>query len=217
MMKHVLATAALLAAGAAQAVTFSSTPGAPDPGAATTQAVLVDFEAPVAGVTYSGSYTIDNMNTGGFRAEPAGDTTNYFGVPKNEDPLPNSATIDFTSYLSTHKAFRSLSFYWGSTDSYNTLTLIGSGLTGQTVFTGDDVNAPANGDQTAPATNRRVYFRFADGETLTGLQLGSTQRAFEIDDIATSAVPEPTMWAMLLTGFGLVGMSVRRRSRAIAA
>jgi PEP-CTERM motif len=30
-------------------------------------------------------------------------------------------------------------------------------------------------------------------------------------------VPEPTTWAMLVMGFGLVGAGMRRRSRAIAA
>lgn len=34
---------------------------------------------------------------------------------------------------------------------------------------------------------------------------------------ATSAVPEPASWAMLITGFSLVGVSMRRRKRTIAA
>jgi hypothetical protein len=40
---------------------------------------------------------------------------------------------------------------------------------------------------------------------------------FALDDIAFGAVPEPTTWAMLVMGFGLVGAGMRRRSRAIAA
>jgi hypothetical protein len=31
---------------------------------------------------------------------------------------------------------------------------------------------------------------------------------------ATSAVPEPTTWAMMLLGFGAVGYSMRQRSSA---
>jgi hypothetical protein len=48
--------------------------------------------------------------------------------------------------------------------------------------------------------------------------------AFEFDSFAATevitpgggAVPEPATWAMLLAGFGLVGVSARRR-RALAA
>lgn len=39
-----------------------------------------------------------------------------------------------------------------------------------------------------------------------------------LDDISFSnAVPEPATWAMLIAGFGLVGVSMRRRSRNVAA
>lgn len=39
-----------------------------------------------------------------------------------------------------------------------------------------------------------------------------------LDDISfANAVPEPATWAMLIAGFGLVGASMRRRSRAVAA
>jgi hypothetical protein len=31
------------------------------------------------------------------------------------------------------------------------------------------------------------------------------------------AIPEPATWAMLLTGFGLVGANMRRRAAATAA
>ena len=38
-----------------------------------------------------------------------------------------------------------------------------------------------------------------------------------LDGVSFGAVPEPGTWAMLIAGFGMVGLSARRRNRAIAA
>lgn len=209
----IFASAVMLAAGSSQAVTFSSTPFNT---LTLGQKVIVNFEKPTPGVTLSGNFSIQKGLTPGFAAPPAGDTTNYFATPSvNSESSSGTATINFTEYLETHSAFKTLSFYWGSIDRYNTLTLLGTGLS-RTTFTGSDINNPANGDQNLPATNRRVNFTLAKGETLTGLRLTSTSRAFEIDDIATS-VPEPATWAMLLAGFAMVGLATRSRTRSVAA
>ncbi len=213
MLRIVLVATTLFSSVAAGAVTFSSVAFNPAPHG---QVVVDNFDAPAPGVALSGSYTIDALSVSGIRAEPAGDTSNYFATPGSADAVPGTATIDFSGFASSHSAIKRLSFYWGSTDTYNTLTLLGTGLTGQTVFTGSDVNPPANGDQSAASTNRRVTFVFAPGEKVTGLMLSSGQRAFEIDDV-TAAVPEPGVWAMLLAGFGLVGLAARARSRTVAA
>jgi len=39
---------------------------------------------------------------------------------------------------------------------------------------------------------------------------------FGIDDISMNAVPEPATWAMMIAGFALVGLGLRRRSLAVA-
>lgn len=38
-----------------------------------------------------------------------------------------------------------------------------------------------------------------------------------LDNVSVSQVPEPASWAMLITGFGMVGFAARRRRRAVAA
>lgn len=204
-----LAATMLLGATAAQAVTFYTVPGAPDPGAAAGESVLVDFEG-TDPATFSGSYTILTGNVGG-AAAPAGDATNYFAVPDVNLPTPGVATIDFSGYLSSNRDFRSLSFYWGSVDQYNTLEVLRGD--GSVLFTlvGNQISNPANGNQSIAETNQRVFLRFANGEDASALRFTSTERAFEIDDIAGSAVPEPQTWALLLAGFGMVGHAVRRR------
>lgn len=208
-----LLLASTVAATAAQAVTFTTALGAPDPGPGYNESIIVDFEAPVAGVAYSGSYTIGTGLVPGFRAPPAGNTTNYFAVPGVNGDAPNLALIDFTNYIAANRAFRTLSFYWGSVDSYNTLEVIGKNNTILRSIVGNEINNPANGNQTDPFSNQRVFLRFADGEEFTGLRIRSGQRAFELDDIAGSAVPEPGTWIMLLAGFAMVGHAVRSRRR----
>lgn len=210
--RFILASTMLVAAGAAQAVTVTSTAFGAVPAG---QHVIDSFEHAVGGIALSGDYDISKTSIAGFRAAPAGDTTNYLSTPKATSATPGSATIDLTGFLSTRKTTK-FSFYWGSIDKYNTLTLIGTGLTGPTTFSGSDINNPANGDQSAAATNRFVTFTLGAGEKLTGINLTSTSRAFEIDNLATN-VPEPATWALMLVGFGLVGGAVRARSRAVAA
>lgn len=40
---------------------------------------------------------------------------------------------------------------------------------------------------------------------------------FSIDNIVVSAVPEPTTWAMMIGGFGMIGGAMRRRRLSIGA
>ena len=48
--------------------------------------------------------------------------------------------------------------------------------------------------------------------------IGYLPRSGGVEVIAISgAVPEPASWAMLIAGFGLVGVAARRRKIAVAA
>jgi hypothetical protein len=38
-----------------------------------------------------------------------------------------------------------------------------------------------------------------------------------LDDVSVTGVPETATWAMLIIGFGLIGVSARRRKAAVAA
>lgn len=63
------------------------------------------------------------------------------------------------------------------------------------------------------------------GGQVTGLRLASTQyvgnafhgfstsNVFTLDGQVSGAVPEPSTWAMMLFGFGAIGVSLRRRRR----
>jgi hypothetical protein len=145
----------------------------------------------------------------GQHAQPFGSTGGYFSVgPTDGTP----GLIDLSSF----GVLSSISFIWGSVDSYNTLDLLGAGGNVLYSFTGSNVFNPANGDQSNPNTNPLVTLLLTgdDQTAVRSLRLSSTQNAFEIDNLAINAVPEPSTWALMLLGFGAVGFSMRRGRNA---
>lgn len=115
----------------------------------------------------------------------------------------------------------SLSFIWGSVDSYNTLEILGPAQNLLYTIVGNDIFNPANGDRTNPNTNPLVTFNFGVPANILGnvsyLRLSSSVNAFEIDDLAINPVPEPATWALMLLGFGGIGLAMRRRRKPALA
>ncbi len=197
--------ATALATSAGAVTSISSVPGPDGAG----QVVLFNFNTPGSGTTgLSGNYSITTGTSAQLSAAPLGDTTPYLIVPGL------GRGTSGTAVLSLGQALTNLSFYWGSIDSYNTVSFYsgtGGGGTLLGSFNGAQVpGATADGAQGTTANNRRVFFNFG-GDTAQSIVFNSTAIAFEVDDVATAAVPEPTVWATLIAGFGLVGLSMRRR------
>jgi len=48
-------------------------------------------------------------------------------------------------------------------------------------------------------------------------QLDFTAAAFRVTQTSPTPVPEPTIWAMLIAGFGLVGFALRRQPKLVPA
>ncbi len=206
-MRIAAAMVALAMATGASAVTFSSTAGSPDPGPAAGQTTVFDFNGPTPEL--SGSYSLVTGSVSGVYAAPAGDATQYAVVPM-AGKGNGVATLDFSAYSNV----KSLSFYWGSIDTYNTVEFLSGGTS---IFSlNGSMLPPANGDQGAGLTNRRVYFTFGPGESFDAIRFTSDSVAFEFDDVAIG-VPEPASWAMMILGFGMVGFAARRRSARVVA
>jgi len=67
-----------------------------------------------------------------------------------------------------------------------------------------------SGNQLSDISNRYVNFNFTQG-SFDALVFHTLLPNFEVDNIAIDGVPELSTWAMMLIGFGLVGIQVRRR------
>ena len=194
MYKILLASAALFAAGAAGAVTITSAPY--DAPLAAGEHLVVTFDnAPAAGFGISGGHVRNGSGSG--YAAPYGDSTAYLAVNNGQ-----SATL-------TTPLLKSFSMYIGSVDTYNHITFKGPNGYEETI-SGSDLVAQANGDQSSSGTNRRFYFDFGN-QRVNQVVFSATGDAFEFDNIAAGAVPEPATWAMLIAGFGMVGAAMRRR------
>ena len=208
------ATALLIAAAVpAGAITYTSATGAPNPGKLATETTFFTFDtAPTTGFSYSGNYNIVTGTSVGHYAAPAGDTTAYFYTsPEIPDGVATLSFID----LST------VSFYWGSVDDYNVVDVLGAGGVTLASINGADFS-PANGGQEVGDTNKRIFITAGAGEVISGLRFHATGIAYEIDDVAgtlasgdnPSILPEPASWALMIGGFGFVGIGARRQRAA---
>lgn len=207
MRTLLIAAAALASASAAGAVTVTSYAGAPDPGPFGSQQSVVTFDAPNAtGYSFGVGIHTAPMSISG-AAAPSGDTTTFGYVSSAFSP--SSSTL-------TTPDLKSISFYWGSIDTYNSVDVLGAGGVTLKSVVGGSI-PPADGNQSLASTNRRVDFVAGPGETITGLRFNTSGVAFEFDSVAATAVPEPTSWALLVGGFGLVGLAGRRRRTTVVA
>jgi hypothetical protein len=162
------------------------------------------------GAAFSGSGVVMNnggQGSSGLYATPYGDATNYMAVLGG-----GSEEIAYSSLMN------SFGLYWGSVDTYNSLAFY-NGDTLVATITGVDV-APttnANGGQTDYASNG--YVLISALPLFDRVVAASSSNSFEFDNVVaggvtlSTAVPEPSTWAMLLIGFSGLGYAGFRRSK----
>ena len=163
----------------------------------------------IGSATFAGTGLIVNNLGGGSQgvyASPAFDTSNYMAVMGGQ-----------TENLSFSALQKSFGFYWGSIDTYNTISFY-DGKTLVASYTGGTLPFTVSpfGDQGAPGSNQYVTF---SNLLFDSVVFQSTTNSFEFDNInstangLTQAVPEASTWAMMILGFLGIGLVAYRRKQ----
>lgn len=199
-------TAAVTATSANAAVTVTSTPGSATYSGPTP---TYNFDVGSRPTTTGGAYIQNDMT---LDSRPLGSTGDFYSVT----PVNGPGTLSLAGF----GAISSLSFIWGSVDSFNVLNFLDSAGRAIYSITGAELlGANATGAQELPTTNPLVNFSFSGADqnvaalqfTSTDPSFNSSNYSFEIDNLAISPVPEPATWGMMMLGLGIAGASLRRR------
>ncbi|QMW24568.1 PEPxxWA-CTERM sorting domain-containing protein [Sandaracinobacteroides saxicola] len=135
------------------------------------------------------------------------------------DIFANGPLLQTISGLTPGKKYN-LKFYWAATqfqnrvgDTTERLDVSFGGQTRSTATVGGPTHYFAGW-----FTENMQFTAINSSEVLSFLSIGTPDGLPPVallDGVSlTAAVPEPATWAMLIAGFGLVGMAARRRGRA---
>ncbi len=161
--------------------------------------------------TYPGP-SPDGGNFVGFDSDQVGD-----GAGKYNSPFEQALTG--LTVGGTYK----LVYYWAGSQLQNrngpTTAQMTATFGGVTQTTGAPILVPSQGFVGwSKVTN---YFTATSAnDTLSFLAFGTPAGAPPfalLDGVSLTAVPEPASWALIIAGFGLVGVAARQRRRSVAA
>ena len=185
-------------------------------------ATVIKYNDPVPYPNGAFGEAIPTANAATLSPDPAGDFAAYFVSDASNQTLSQSTflnvgtyNIGFSAYVPFNGQANPVNAFFAATVGGNSIVsfLVGSETAGSWVnYTGvADITVAGNYD---------TSFEFQTPNTDPGHNQGAAKDVV-IDQVyltATSAVPEPAMWAMFLAGFGGIGFMMRnaRRKGAVA-
>lgn len=190
-----------LVAVQAQATVLVTASAAGDTTTNVAGATTIDFESG-CGYASCTNLSIVSGSVGGVYAAPYTDATKYSTVSGGQTTTFNLGTS--ADYFG---------LYWGSIDTYNTLSFYLGGNLVATYSGAPALGLLSNGGQTSWASNRYINFFFQNA-AYDKVELYSGSNAFETDNHAfrKSSVPEPMN--IMLMGLGLLGLALARKRKA---
>lgn len=155
----------------------------------------------------------DAGGSGNFANEPSPSTVMFFLDS-------NNAVLDVTSGFTT-----GFSFFYSSSTAATVTVYDGAGGTGNVLA---QINLLAQGSDNCTGDPNGSFCNWTPigvsfAGTAMSIDFGGTANYTGFDNITFGSdtpggtVPEPAVWAMLISGFGLVGAAARRRRRYLEA
>ena len=221
-MKMMLAVAALMVAGSAQAATNLVTNGSFESGLADWTIVGTETQGfPPVAITYGDAAPYPNGafgeavpadNSVSLSPDPVGTRAAYFvsdfsagqGLQQTVYLTPGKYQVGFSYYAPANG-------YANINDAAFSANIAGDALV-NTMVSANPPTTWLNFSGTTKITNPGFYnvsFLFTTN--------GDPAKDVVIDRVYISAVPEPEAWALLVAGFAMVGFSARRRKHIVSA
>jgi hypothetical protein len=168
--------------------------------------VLIDGAVGDTGSTILGHTNITHV---GVTYDGNGETLEVLGTGQSQLSGDGDGLLNGMSYYLTDGGLFDLTEFKIS-DPTSTITFTVTDNEGE-VFTFDNVDLASSGF---------IAFRGEDGQLIRNVSFlvdnGGTFEEFRQLRLDVTPIPEPATWAMMLTGFGLIGGAIRRR-RSTAA
>jgi hypothetical protein len=191
--------------------TGGTTTNSSNPGSFLQGGTITDIAAGFTFVQNSGAYTRDGGAglDSGMSAPPPADN----GV---DGAYYETVLTGGSATLTSDVGLSSFSFYMGSPDDYNGLTITIMGQGGSIIETGSQIWGGAPDGTGLQTLGYTITYTFSPGAAHT-IEFTSTGNSFEFDRLAGVTVPEPASWALMIGGFGLAGVTLRAKRRQAAA
>lgn len=164
------------------------------------------------GITFASTSSNSLIGKGGYGLQQNGQSVNALIIGTNSPT--DTVTLTFDRAVATFGGGMNYSLLFGAGTPDGNHPVISAYDASSTLIASYDIFALA--PISTPGATDAFAFRGIDGGG-TLIKSFALSGGYVIIAGGTGAVPEPAAWALMVAGFGLVGVASRRRMKAIAA